>query len=63
MYASFKITASKYSLKPLLKLVTSAFKIIYKQVESFYEQITFFYGMKSFLIFLNNQLVINSIKS
>ena len=46
MYASFKITASKYSLKPLLKLVTSAFKIIYKQVESFYEQITFFYGMK-----------------
>lgn len=54
------LAAPKYSLKPLSKPITSAFKLIYKQIEPYNKQGTFVSGTKFFWTILNNESVINS---
>ena len=61
--ASFMIAAPKCYLKPLSKFITSTFKLICKQIESYSKQSTFFSGIKSLWTILKNQLVINSINN
>ena len=61
--ARFIIAAPKCSLKPLSKSLTSAFKLIFKQVESYNKHTNIFSGVNSFWTILNNQPVINSINS
>ena len=54
------LAAPKYPLKPLSKPITSAFKLIYKQIEPYNKQGTFVSGIKFFWTILNNESVINS---
>ena len=48
-------------MKPLSKSIMSAFKLIYKKIESCIKECTFFPGIKSFRTILNNQPMTNSI--
>ena len=58
--ARFIIVVSTCFLKWLSKSITSAFKVIFKQPESYRKQSTSFSGVKSFWKILNNRPVTNN---
>ena len=59
--ARFIIAASKCTVKPLSKAVTSIFKLFYTQIETYNRKCQFFTGVNTFWVTLNNQSVIKSL--
>ena len=59
--ARFIIAAPKCSVKPLSKTITSALKLIFKQLQSYNDESRFFSGINSFWTILNNKPVIQNI--
>ena len=58
----FIIAAPKCSIKPLASSITSALKLLYKQIESYNDRSSYFSGIKTFWPILNNLPVIHAIK-
>ena len=59
----FIIASPKSSIKPLSQAVTSAFRLFYKQIETYNTKSRFFTGVNTFWVVQNNKPVLDTIKS
>ena len=50
----FIVAAVKCTLKPISKMVTSLFKLFYRQIENYNKKLSFFSGVNKFWVILNN---------
>ena len=57
----FIIASKECTTKKLSKLVTAAFKLVYKSIESYHKKVEFFSGIHSFWVIQNNLPVIKSL--
>ena len=55
--ARFIIASPKSSIKPLAKAITSAFRLFYKQIESYNDKCRFFTGVNTFWVVQSNKPV------
>ena len=58
----FIVAAPKCSIKPLSKAITSAFKLFYRQIESYNNKCRFFSGINTFWVIQNSRQVTEAIK-
>ena len=59
--AKFIVASPKCSIKPLAKAITSAFRIFYKQIQSYHYKSRFFTGVNSFWVVQSNKPVFEAI--
>ena len=59
--ARFIVAAPKCSIKPLSKAITSIFKLLITQTESYNKKLQFFSGVNTFWVISNNQPITNAI--
>ena len=59
--ARFIVASPKCSIKPLAKAITSAFRIFYKQIQSYNRKSRFFTGVNSFWVVQSNKPVFEAI--
>ena len=55
------VAAPKCSIKPLSKAITSIFKLLITQIESYNKKLQFFSGVNTFWVISNNQPITNAI--
>ena len=58
----FIIASKECTTKKLSKLVTAAFKLVYKSIESYHKKVEFFSGIHSFWVIQNNLPVLKSLE-
>ena len=59
--ARFIIASPKSSIKPLSQVITSAFRLFYRQIESYNDKCRFFSGVNTFWIVQNNKPITDAI--
>ena len=59
--ARFIIASPKSSIKPLSQAITSAFRLFYKQIESYNDKCRFFTGVNTFWVVQNNKPVTDAV--
>ena len=58
--ARFIIASSKSSIKPLVRTITSIFRLFFRQVQTYNDKCRFFTGVNTFWVVQNNKLVIDA---
>ena len=59
--ARFIIASPKSSIKPLSQAITSAFRLFYRQIESYNDKCRFFSGVNTFWVVQNNKPITDAI--
>ena len=59
--ARFIIASPKSSIKPLSQAITSAFRLFYRQIESYNDKCRFFTGVNTFWVVQNNKPVTDAV--
>ena len=59
--ARFIIASPKSSIKPLSWAITSAFRLFYRQIESYNDKCRFFTGVNTFWVMQNNKPVTDAV--
>ena len=59
--ARFMIASRKSSIKPLSQAIPSAFRLFYRQIESYNDKCRFFSGVNTFWVVQNNKPITDAI--